>query len=152
MTKKTQKSAAKRKPHPLDALPFVAMNGKRFPRNCWNVASTGDYVKDCELGREYAKQALLYMAVSDPDVPPGALLSDIIFDMMANFQPFPKEDREKSSIANADGIVLGFTREIGAHAERSKNIDQMLLHFDAVQVTKTAVYPCRAQKLVHREE
>jgi hypothetical protein len=122
----------------------------RFPRDFWTVTSTGDYAKDSELGHEYGRQALLHMVVGD--LAAGALLSDIVLDMMANFQPLPNNDWEKSTIANAKGIVIGFMREIGAHAERSKNIDQMLLHFDAVQVTQTNVLPCREQKLVYREE
>jgi hypothetical protein len=72
--------------------------------------------------------------------------------MMHSFQPFPKEEWEKSSIVNAKGIIVCFLRAVEEHAERSKNIDQMLLHHEAVQVTKTTVHPCRAQKLVWREE
>jgi hypothetical protein len=119
-----------KEPHPFDSLPFVSMKSKG-PRNFWTVASTGDYTKDCELGREYAEQALLCMVVDDHS---GGLLTHIVIGMMESFRPFPKEEWEKSSIANAKGIVVGFMREIQAHAERSKNIDQMLLHHPSVVI------------------
>jgi hypothetical protein len=119
-----------KEPHPFDELPFVSMKDKG-PRNFWSVTSTGDYAKDCELGREYAEQALLHMVVSDRT---GGLLTYIVCDMMEGFQPFPKEEREKSSISNARGIIVGFMRKIQEHAERSKNIDQMLLHHPSVVI------------------
>jgi hypothetical protein len=75
--------------------------------------------------------ALLEMVLSDIT---GGLLTHIVCDMMEGFQSFPKEEWEKSSIVNAKGIVVGFMRQIELHAERSKNIDQMLLHHPSVVI------------------
>jgi hypothetical protein len=65
----TMKSAAKRESHPLEDLPFVGAYGKVHPRNFWSVASTGDYEKDCDLGREYARQYLLYQVTDANGTP-----------------------------------------------------------------------------------
>jgi hypothetical protein len=118
-----------REPDPLAGLPFVANTGKGYRRNFWNVTSTGDYAKDFELGREYAKAALLHMLMEDEP----RLLTDIVLGMIENFQHFPREEWEMSSLVNAKGIIIGFMDEMGDHAERSKCIGQLLDKHEAVQ-------------------
>jgi hypothetical protein len=121
-----------REPDPLAGLPFVANTGKGYRRNFWNVTSTGDYAQDCELGREYAKAALFHMLMEDEP----HLLTDIVLDMIENFQHFPREEWEMSSLVNAKGIIIGFMDEMGDHAERSKCIGQVLGKYEAVPVTQ----------------
>jgi hypothetical protein len=82
---------------PIDSLPFVSQfphphRGKdRRPRCFWhNVASTGDYTKDNELGAQYAYLAL--QAIKDDDFTP--LLGWIALDMIRTKCP--------------DGIAIGF--------------------------------------------
>jgi len=80
MTTTTSRSAT-----PIDSLPFVSQGplphrGKdQHPRCFWhNVASTGDYAKDNELGAQYADLTL--QAIKDDHFTP--LLGWIALDMI----------------------------------------------------------------------
>jgi hypothetical protein len=117
-----------REPDPLPGLPFVANNGRGNARNSWDVTSTGDYAKDCELGREYAKAALLHMLMEDEP----HLLTEIVLDMIENFQHFPQEEWEISSLVNAKGIIIGFMNEMGEHTDRAKFLGQLSGRYEAV--------------------
>lgn len=64
-------------PHPLSSLPFVGTQGGD---TCyWVVRPTGDYGRDCELGREYAAHYLQYLR-ANPNCVQG-LLDAILRDM-----------------------------------------------------------------------
>ena len=84
-----------RRATPIDSLPFVGPRphrGKDQLRRCFwhNVASTGDYTKDNELGVQYAYLAL--QAIKDDNFTP--LLGWIALDMIRTKCP--------------DGIAIGF--------------------------------------------
>lgn len=92
--------------HEITSLPFVRNATKaevkarpKFPRIFWSVQPTGDYVADCETGKQYAIQALDYM--TDKHFTP--LLGWAVDDMI-------HLGRERS------GIEVGFLSEIARHA------------------------------------
>ena len=105
-----------RRATPIDSLPFVSQGplphrGKdQLPRCFWhNVASTGDYTKDNELGAQYAYLAL--QAIKDDDFTP--LLGWIALDMIRTRCP--------------DAIAIGFFQII-ADAATGKLVPTEELH------------------------
>jgi hypothetical protein len=118
MTTTTSRSAT-----PIDSLPFVSQKprlhrGKDKLRRCFwhNVASTGDYTKDTELGMQYAYLAL--QAIKDDNFTP--LLGWIALGMI----------REKCP----DGIAIGFFGIIAQAAIGRPRVPTAKLHLvSAVQ-------------------
>jgi hypothetical protein len=72
----------------ISKFPFIKKNNDQIV--FWSVKPTGDYVKDCQTGREYADLALKHMEQADF----GPLLTWCIMDMPR------KED--------CSGIEVGF--------------------------------------------
>ena len=77
----------KKKPHPLDLLPFTAKRdgkelpkptGDQWPRCFWHVHPTGDYKADCKTGQDYA---LAYLEFEENDVGGPGCLNMIVRDM-----------------------------------------------------------------------
>lgn len=77
----------KKKPHPLDLLPFTAHRdgkllpkptGDQLPRCFWHVQPTGDYAVDCRTGQQYA---LAYLDYEEGDVGGSGVLNLIVQDM-----------------------------------------------------------------------
>jgi hypothetical protein len=58
----SEELAAEQKPE-IPELPFIKKKRDRIL--FWSVTPTGDYVKDCQMGREYAALALKYMVEAD---------------------------------------------------------------------------------------
>lgn len=78
-------TAADTDDHPVLSLPFVRDTSGieralgADPRLFWSVQPTGDFMRDCATGADYASAALDYMvAANAPEV-----LSWAVFDMMA---------------------------------------------------------------------
>jgi hypothetical protein len=138
-----------REPDPLAGLTFVANGGKGHPRNFWNVTSTGDYAKDCELGRQYAKAALLHMLMEDEP----HLLTDIVLGMIENFQHFPREEWEMSFLVNAKGIIIALANTRPCRSRKTVEHDDDLVESpeqvadgfsrSAVLVLEQRVFPQR---------
>lgn len=87
-----------------DLLPFVASRGRGNGIDCWAVESTGNYTRDCELGREYGRAFLVHMTW--PNNGDMTLLSDIAADMAEKGERF------------APGIRVGFMSEVSEAVAR----------------------------------
>jgi hypothetical protein len=110
MTTTTSRSAT-----PIDSLPFVSQlphRGKdQLPRCFWhNVASTGDFTKDNELGAQYAYLAL--EAIEQDNFTP--LLGWIALDMIRTRCP--------------DAIAIGFFQIIADAATGKLRVPTEELH------------------------
>lgn len=91
----------------LKALPFVAdikdkneVSKRGKGRDFWDIRPTGDYIIDCNTGRQYGALALKFMR-EEGDTP---FLTQIVFDMMKNTNSKNK------------GIEVGFLHFIASAA------------------------------------
>jgi hypothetical protein len=89
-------------PAKIAALPFVRSRkrGEKGGRFFWSVTSSGNYFKDYDQGRAWARLMLPHLKYNDGP----ALLSWIVADMIGVGERVP---------GKSDGLVLGFVREIG---------------------------------------
>lgn len=73
----SRKRVARKEPHPIEKLPFVATKKfrawQRLPRCFWAVKNSSDYGADCTRGREFALDYLDYMASVDANLHPNIL-------------------------------------------------------------------------------
>ena len=86
----------------LHPLPFFDDGAK----NAWCVRSTGNYAKDCEIGREYGYE---FLKSCDGSNRWRALLSDIVGDMTRA----GPSGRYPDGRPRINGIVIGFMTVIG---------------------------------------
>ena len=98
----------------LYPLPFFDAEAK----NVWCVRSTGNYVKDCEIGREYGYE---FLKSCDGSNGWRTLLSDIVGDMTRA----GPSGRYPDGRPRINGIVIGFMTVIGgavaAYVQSSRN-------------------------------
>lgn len=76
----------------LEALPFVRVDGRGQTISNWAVESTGNYVADCEIGRQYFHSLLLVMHTTKNPT----LLGRVVHDQV------------KAGVENWGGIEIAF--------------------------------------------
>jgi hypothetical protein len=98
--RRRRKSASQYELYPL---PFF--NAKA--RCTWDVKPTGNYSEDCETGHAYAVE---FLKSCDGTIGWSTLLGQVIGDMIRA----GPTDKYASGEPKCDGVVIGFTRKIGA--------------------------------------